>query len=147
MQSFEYKVVPAPDRGVKERGARTAPERFAAALGQRINAMAREGWEFVRSETLPSEERTGLTGRTTVYHAVLVFRRPLAAAPAEAAPPAAQRSWFPRLGPAFGSRTEAEAPPLGPATAPEPHPGPEAPPPAPSPAPDAAPPGARLRLR
>ena len=40
--------------------------------------MAREGWEYVRADVLPSEERSGLTGRTTVYHNLLVFRRPLA---------------------------------------------------------------------
>ena len=49
--------------------------------------MAANGWEYVRAETLPCEERSGLTGRTTVYHNVLVFRRPLEAA--EAARPAA----------------------------------------------------------
>lgn len=37
--------------------------------------MAAEGWEYVRAETLPSEERSGLAGRNTVYHNVLVFRR------------------------------------------------------------------------
>ncbi len=38
--------------------------------------MSAEGWEYVRADVLPSEERSGLTGRTTVYHNVLVFRRP-----------------------------------------------------------------------
>ena len=40
-----------------------------------MNAMATDGWEFQRAETLPSEERSGLTGTKTVYHNMLVFRR------------------------------------------------------------------------
>ncbi len=85
MQVFEYKVIPAPVRGQKARTARTADERFALAMTNAINAEAREGWEYLRSDMLPSEERSGLTRRTTVYHNLLVFRRPLAAG-ASAAP-------------------------------------------------------------
>jgi hypothetical protein len=86
MQQFEYKVIPAPDRGEKVRGAKTQGERYAQALTSVLNRMGREGWDYVRAEVLPSEERSGLTRRTTVYHNVLVFRRALdtdiAAAPA-----------------------------------------------------------------
>lgn len=78
MQTHEYTVVPAPSRGEKARGARTGVERFAYALTGEINRMAAAGWEYVRAETLPCEERSGLTSRTTVYHNVLVFRRALA---------------------------------------------------------------------
>ena len=77
MTSYEYTVIPAPARGEKTKGARTGIERFAAALASALNEMALDGWEYVRAETLPSEERAGLTGRTTVYHNVLVFRRAL----------------------------------------------------------------------
>lgn len=79
--SFEYSVIPAPDRGEKARGAKTPSDRFSIALTATLNEMAADGWEYIRAETLPSEERSGLTGRTTVYHNVLVFRRPLAPAP------------------------------------------------------------------
>lgn len=92
MQSYEYTVIPAPNRGEKSRAARTGIERFAHALTNEMNRMAQAGWEYVRAETLPCEERTGLTSRTTVYHNVLVFRRSLLAAPAHANVPAvAQR--------------------------------------------------------
>lgn len=77
MQHYEYTVVPAPARGEKLRGARTGAERFAHALSIEINRMAQAGWEYVRAETLPCEERSGLTSRTTVYHNVMVFRRAL----------------------------------------------------------------------
>lgn len=75
MHEFEYKVIAAPDRGEKTRGAKTPGERYAQALTSVLNRMAREGWDYVRAEMLPSEERSGLTRRTTVYNNVLVFRR------------------------------------------------------------------------
>lgn len=75
MAMFEYHVVPAPRRGVKARGARTTEEQFAQALSQAMNAAAADGWEYLRTDTLPCEERQGLTGRTTVYQNMLVFRR------------------------------------------------------------------------
>lgn len=79
MPAYEYSVIPAPSRGEKARGAKTGAERFALSLTATLNDMAADGWEYVRAETLPSEERAGLTGRTTIYHNVLVFRRLLTA--------------------------------------------------------------------
>lgn len=83
--SFEYTVIAAPTRGEKARHAKTPGDRYALALGAELNRMARDGWDYVRAEVLPSEERSGLTGRSTVYHNLLVFRRPLAPAPADPA--------------------------------------------------------------
>lgn len=76
---YEYSVIPAPARGEKAKGARTAADRFALSLTAELNRMAADGWDYVRAETLPSEERSGLTRRATVYHNMLVFRRPAAA--------------------------------------------------------------------
>lgn len=83
MQHFEYTVIPAPSRGEKVRGARTGAERFSYALLTEMNRMAANGWEYVRAETLPCEERSGLTSRTTVFHNVLVFRRAVPVAQAQ----------------------------------------------------------------
>ncbi|CAM3083223.1 DUF4177 domain-containing protein [Paracoccus nototheniae] len=74
---FEYTVIPAPNRGEKSRDAKTPTDRFALTLTAELNRMATEGWEYLRADVLPSEERSGLTGRTTLYHNMLVFRRPL----------------------------------------------------------------------
>ena len=81
----EYRVVPAPRRGVKVKGARTPEDRFAHAVEAEMNRMATEGWEFVRSDTLPCERRSGWFSRpSTVFETLLVFRRPLAEAGVQA---------------------------------------------------------------
>ncbi|WP_196053527.1 DUF4177 domain-containing protein [Paracoccus lichenicola] len=79
MGQFEYSVIPAPSRGEKAKDAKTPTDRYSAALTAELNRMARDGWEYVRADVLPSEERSGLTGRSTVYHNLLVFRRTVAA--------------------------------------------------------------------
>jgi hypothetical protein len=78
MQQYEYRVVPAPQRGEKVRGARTTADRFAAALMTVMNDLGRDGWEYLRADTLPCEERVGLTGKSSSFLHMLVFRRPLA---------------------------------------------------------------------
>lgn len=79
MSQFEYSVIPAPSRGEKAKDARTPTDRYSVALTAELNRMARDGWEYVRADVLPSEERSGLAGRSTVYHNLLVFRRTVAA--------------------------------------------------------------------
>ena len=75
MAGWEYKVLPAPTKGVKGKGVKGPEARLANALEGLKNEMAGAGWEFQRAETLPSTERSGLTGSTTEWRNVLVFRR------------------------------------------------------------------------
>lgn len=79
MQRYEYKVVPAPRRGEKLKGVKTVEDRFAVALARVMNDLAADGWEYQRADTLPCEERVGLTGKATHFHHMLVFRRSLGA--------------------------------------------------------------------
>lgn len=79
-QTFEYRVIPAPRKGEKAKGVRSGEGRFALAMSRLFNHMGAQGWEFVRADTLPAEERVGLTGTEVRYHALLVFRRALAPA-------------------------------------------------------------------
>lgn len=79
---YEYKVVPAPVRGEKAKGVKSTDDRFAHALQMALNEQGAEGWDYVRAETLPCEERDGIMSKTTVYKNVLVFRRALAVDPA-----------------------------------------------------------------
>lgn len=118
MQRYEYKVIPAPRRGEKARGVKTSEDRFALALTLLMNTLGREGWDYVRADTLPLDERTGLTGTKTSFQNMLVFRRPFVA---EAEAPGAPRLLVaeppvapaPRLGPA--ETPAGPAPVLGPA--------------------------------
>ncbi len=79
MKSFEYQVIPAPKKGEKTKGAKTPADRFAVALTVLMNKMGALGWEYIRADTLPCEERVGLTGSKSVYQNMLVFRRELRA--------------------------------------------------------------------
>lgn len=121
MQRFEFKVIPAPKRGEKARGVKTTEDRFALALTSLMNQLGAEGWDYVRADSLPCEERAGFTGGVkTTFQNVLVFRRVIPSISAETpgsarlllqdpAPPPA-----PRLGPA-DLPVSGNAPALGPA--------------------------------
>lgn len=119
MQRYEYRVMPSPRKGEKAKTAKTVPDRFAVALTALMNRMGAEGWEYLRADTLPCEERVGFTGRSTTFQTMLVFRRALAAAePAGRAEvpvprPADPVPVAPRLGTAEGA--PGSAPALGPA--------------------------------
>ncbi|PYE82501.1 DUF4177 domain-containing protein [Pseudoroseicyclus aestuarii] len=71
---YEYKVVPAPSRGLK--GGGKGEDRFAHALASAMNEQSALGWEYLRAEALPAEERRGLLRRASVEtRYLLVFRR------------------------------------------------------------------------
>lgn len=80
MPRFEYKVIPAPVKAARAKGIKGTDNRFAHALMSLMNELGAEGWEYQRSDTLPCEERSGLTGKTTTFRNMLVFRRSLEAA-------------------------------------------------------------------
>ena len=77
--SYEYKVISAPARGLKAKGLKSHEDRFANALQTAMNEQAASGWEYLRADTLPSEQREGLMSKTTVFQNMLVFRRTKAA--------------------------------------------------------------------
>ena len=78
MSNYEYRVVAAPRKGKSGKGVKGGPAKFANAISGLINEMAAEGWDYLRADTLPCEERQGLTSKTVKYHSMLVFRRALA---------------------------------------------------------------------
>lgn len=78
MTNYEYQVVPAPRKGKTVRKIKGVEAKFANTISVLMNEMAAEGWEYQRAETLPCEERQGLTGKTIKYHSMLVFRREVA---------------------------------------------------------------------
>lgn len=114
MQRYEYKVVPAPQKGTKAKGVKTPEGRFAASIEQLLNHMGQDGWEYQRAELLPSEERSGLTGSTTNWRNVLVFRRALVAE-GTAQPETAEDDSTPTPRPVPGPDEVLTTPPAAPA--------------------------------
>jgi hypothetical protein len=127
MTLYEFKVIPAPRRGEKARGLKTTEERFALALTNAMNLLGREGWDYVRADTLPVDERSGFTGTKTSFQNMLVFRRVLVTSGAAVSPAFASLSAdavnaslsegasAPKLGSA--ETTTGSAPAVGPAIA------------------------------
>ena len=76
MPRFEYKLVAAPVKSAKQKGLKGA-DAFAATLQDMMNDLAAQGWQYLRTETLPEDVRSGLTSKTTVYRNILVFQRAL----------------------------------------------------------------------
>ena len=94
MSSLDYKCVPVPRRPKKARGHKTPADAMAAAMEAIMNAEAAQGWEYLRTDLVPMEHRTGLlSGVQESHQAVMIFRR--AAPPGRAAEPAVD---IPRLG-------------------------------------------------
>ncbi|MFT4014539.1 MAG: DUF4177 domain-containing protein [Paracoccus sp. (in: a-proteobacteria)] len=116
MSRYEYIAIPAPARGEKTKSAKAGIDRFAATLTDTLNQMADDGWNYVRAETLPAEERSGLTGRSTVYHNLLIFRRALVAEAADHAHLQPAREVAPPLVPEAAPQSvtapEAQTPPV-----------------------------------
>lgn len=115
MQRFEFKVIPAPKRGEKARGVKTTEDRFAYALTNLMNQLGAEGWDYVRADSLPCEERTGFTGTKTTFQNVLVFRRVVPSLSAET--PVSNRLILQGAAPAAPRLGPAETPVLGTAPA------------------------------
>jgi len=86
MPGYEYKVIPAPNRAVRVKGIKGTEARFANAVQTVMNDQAADGWQYLRTDTLPCLERQGLRARVTVYQNLLVFRREVAAEVAAVAP-------------------------------------------------------------
>ena len=77
MDKFEYKAIPAPVFGQRAKGVRGNDGRFAQAMSTTLNQMSLEGWEYIRAESLPANERRGVfRRRVQTHHNLLIFRRP-----------------------------------------------------------------------
>ena len=70
-------VIPAKRQPGRFRGVRHADARFANSICEQLNKVAADGWEYLRAESLPAEQRSGLFRKKVVtVYALLVFRRP-----------------------------------------------------------------------
>ena len=75
MPRYEYKVMPAPTRGSGGRQVKGTKVRFAHALSALMNEMGAAGWEYVRADTLPCDDRSGLFRTASPDLPMLIFRR------------------------------------------------------------------------
>jgi hypothetical protein len=77
MAQFDYKVVPAPRKLKRIPGMNSSADLCAATLAETLNAVARDGWEYVRAEQITAAQDGGWFRRgTEVVETVLIFRRP-----------------------------------------------------------------------
>lgn len=80
--NYEYKCVGAPEEPRRQRGVRAWSDRVALAMQEVIAAEAVDGWEYLRTDILPVEEKDGFFSRARrVNRAVLIFRREIGDAP------------------------------------------------------------------
>lgn len=113
MTGYNYKTVAAPRRLKKVKGVKGQDELLAHSVEELIAVEAAQGWEYLRADTFPVEERGGMFSKPAVTErAVLVFRKPVAVQ----SPQPVQR----------------QAAPVQPVAAPAPQPATQQPQPAPS---------------
>lgn len=77
MTRYEYRVLPAPTKAGKIKGEKTPEGRFAAEFQRLLCEQGAEGWAYLRTDTLPAQERVGLTSNREVWRTMLIFQRPL----------------------------------------------------------------------
>lgn len=90
--AYEYKTVAGPDKGKRKARGRKVGERVAEAMEDIIREETAAGWDYLRTDVVPVEERASFfSRRRTIHCPVLVFRRQLGAR-AEPRPELAQRA-------------------------------------------------------
>lgn len=146
--SYEYKCIGAPEKLKRVRGAKTRSDRLAVAMEEIINDEAINGWEYVRADLVPVEERSSFLSRAQeVHRAVLVFRRPTVIAQRGAMQPMQHPMYDPAPQYPPVHYPPQQHAPMPPVAQPASMAAPVAPPPAaPQPAPMAAPTDQTLRL-
>ena len=73
---YEYKCIAAPEKARRRKGAKTRTDRVALAIEEILQAECRGGWEYLRADLIPVEEKSGFFSRAQdVHRAILVFRR------------------------------------------------------------------------
>jgi hypothetical protein len=75
MPRYEYKAIAAPRRGKGGKGIKGREAKFSHALTSVLNELGADGWEYVRTDMLPMDERSGLIGHTTSEMHMMIFRR------------------------------------------------------------------------
>jgi hypothetical protein len=77
MTEYHYKCVAAPRRARKNREHRTPSEALVAAFEAAIAVEAAAGWEYLRTDLVPMEAKSGwFSSWIETHQGVMIFRRP-----------------------------------------------------------------------
>lgn len=74
MERYEYKLETAPLKSRRYSGLKKTDDAFAMTMMDQINAVAREGWEFLRLESMAQKR---FMRRGSVRRDYLLYRRAL----------------------------------------------------------------------
>ncbi len=77
MERFEYCLVEAPKKSSKYKRSSKSDDMFAHTVMDGMNELAREGWQFLRTETMYERRRTGFFIGKPRVHEYMVYRRAL----------------------------------------------------------------------
>jgi hypothetical protein len=76
MTEYEYRVIPAPAKPVQGKGAVGGGDRFASIFAEMLNDMGREGWLYVRTDTVTERHGRWPFRRRSETRELVVFQRP-----------------------------------------------------------------------
>lgn len=77
MERYEYKLVATPTKSVKYTGLSKSGDAFAQTLGDGMNELGRDGWQFLRTETVVEKRNVLVFSSKRCRHEYMVYRRPL----------------------------------------------------------------------
>ena len=90
MAGYQYKTVAAPRRLKKVKGVKGKDALLAHAVEELIAVEAAQGWEYLRADSFPVEDKGGMFSKPVVTErAVMIFRKAIAAQQPVARPQAA----------------------------------------------------------
>lgn len=75
MAQFEYKVVPVPTRPERFKGKSKGDDAYALTIAGLMNEHGRDGWQYVRTDTLTQRGMTWFFGGVRRQRELLVFSR------------------------------------------------------------------------
>jgi hypothetical protein len=92
MERYEYRLVKAPGPACAASGVHPREDGLAEEILEIMNEAGREGWQFLRRESLAGGRPSGWLRRRAQCHDYLVFRRPLPAPKPAPGPDAAPKA-------------------------------------------------------
>lgn len=77
MERYEYRFEIVPTKNNRYTGLAKTDDPFGQTLADAINETAKDGWEYLRTETVTETRRSGFFGTKKLQREFLVYRRQL----------------------------------------------------------------------